>query len=603
MSLIFGEENGLSFAKVTFSASANEDRGYCHLGACNANRDENFVSTLEDISSFGVFDGHGGASAAEKCADKVHKKILSRFLELFSYFLRSGDLSKSLLSVAINESIRNIHEDIIYDDNSGCTMASVFIFPVTHDSLLRTGADDNGERVSASTTLNEEVSGRSFHVVCANTGDSRCVVITCSAESGFSDHFSTHTSRSLSSTTVAPVMVEQTAPTSSRRADSERSYHADDAVLAEGQSRSVRVRVSVTAMSDDHSLNCNREKYRILRKVDLAPLLLPVPLSVFPRCREKDSVVLRAIISPGSDANCQSIEIELRAEEILRKLLEEDRSLNLVRRVEPLLPLIGANDSFEEKQYWRWTEQSAQLLVDPQSPVFNERNVTAMYQLRLIVISRLMHRFLMRSPQLSAEPERHAPSSQIIEPGRIMRQSSFIHERRIGEIIGPPAFFAGDGQTSLLMTRSIGDRKGPRGCIAQPDLTCLTVNATQHARFVIASDGMWDVIDNETVRRLALLFKHRKPADLALHLARKAVRRRIKFSMRGDDITVLVVDVNPQNAMYVTRLPTDPVGFYHAVKAESRGSNSPVRGATPTEEDSRIHRCDVTRRKEYCTQS
>ena len=48
---------------------------------------------------------------------------------------------------------------------------------------------------------------------------------------------------------------------------------------------------------------------------------------------------------------------------------------------------------------------------------------------------------------------------------------------------------------------------------------------------------MWDVIDNETVRRLALLFKHRKPADLALHLARKAVRRRIKFSMRGDDIT------------------------------------------------------------------
>lgn len=121
------------------------------------------------------------ASAAEKCADKVHKKISNRFLELFSCaqndyfekescghsairnmlsilppdFLRSGDLSKSLLSVAINESIRNIHEDIIYDDNSGCTMASVFIFPVTHDSLLRTGADDNGERVSASTTLNE----------------------------------------------------------------------------------------------------------------------------------------------------------------------------------------------------------------------------------------------------------------------------------------------------------------------------------------------------------------------------------------------------------------------------------------------------------------
>ena len=138
-------------------------------------------------------------------------------------------------------------------------------------------------------------------------------------------------------------------------------------------------------------------------------------------------------------------------------------------------------------------------------------------------------------------------------------------------------------------------------------------------RFVIASDGMWDVIDNETVRRLALQFKHRQPADLALHLARKAVHRRTKRAMRGDDITgqgcrivgcifcfktcsrnsysvfrsilwrdirvkshcfcivtllptVLVVDVNPQNAMFVTRLPTDPVGFYNAVKA-NKGSD------------------------------
>ena len=65
----------------------------------------------------------------------------------------------------------------------------------------------------------------------------------------------------------------------------------------------------------------------------------------------------------------------------------------------------------------------------------------------------------------------------------------------------------------------------------------LTVCIEYCIRFVIASDGMWDAIDNETVRRLALLFKHRKPADLALHLARKAVRRRIKFSLRGDDIT------------------------------------------------------------------
>ena len=32
-------------------------------------------------------------------------------------------------------------------------------------------------------------------------------------------------------------------------------------------------------------------------------------------------------------------------------------------------------------------------------------------------------------------------------------------------------------------------------------------------------------------------------------------------------------------------------------------SRPAVRGATPTQEDVRVHRCEVGRRKEYCVQS
>ena len=52
---------------------------------------------------------------------------------------------------------------------------------------------------------------------------------------------------------------------------------------------------------------------------------------------------------------------------------------------------------------------------------------------------------------------------------------------RDGRAIGPVAFF-GRGDHSLLMTRSIGDRVGPESAIPLPDITTVTVHATQHAR-------------------------------------------------------------------------------------------------------------------------
>lgn len=78
------------------------------------------------------------------------------------------------------------------------------------------------------------------------------------------------------------------------------------------------------------------------------------------------------------------------------------------------------------------------------------------------------------------------------------------------------------------------------------NINFLSVKNT-HARFIIASDGFWDVVSLESVRCSGLTASHRDPRVLASMLAEKALRRRTKAKMRSDDITVIVVDVNPSS--------------------------------------------------------
>ena len=49
---------------------------------------------------------------------------------------------------------------------------------------------------------------------------------------------------------------------------------------------------------------------------------------------------------------------------------------------------------------------------------------------------------------------------------------------------GPEAYYPRFSNNSLLMTRSVGDKNGPRGCLARADITSVTVHSTQHARSV-----------------------------------------------------------------------------------------------------------------------
>lgn len=171
---------------------------------------------------------------------------------------------------------------------------------------------------------------------------------------------------------------------------------------------------------------------------------------------------------------------------------------------------------------------------------------------------------------------------------KVIRKESFVARRSGADGVprGPFAYFGIFGP-SLLMTRSIGDIFGPRGCVATPDITSLTIYPKQHVRFILASDGVWDVLTSETVRQWSLSKQHGETArDLAVYLSLKARRRRARLQMRMDDITVTVIDVNPQHALLVkcAGAKNKPGKFYPASfpSLSNRSSlKTPVKGLSP----------------------
>jgi hypothetical protein len=139
---------------------------------------------------------------------------------------------------------------------------------------------------------------------------------------------------------------------------------------------------------------------------------------------------------------------------------------------------------------------------------------------------------------------RHTTEECVQDIGNIVRKESFIARRTnaSGEATGPPALF-GQHKVSTLMTRSIGDRLAARACIPNPDVTSIDISAQKFARFIVASDGLWDVVTSQAAADLiAGISDPKYAAEVLVQAGRKG---RKKHQKRMDDITVSVVDVHP----------------------------------------------------------
>jgi serine/threonine protein phosphatase PrpC len=127
----------------------------------------------------------------------------------------------------------------------------------------------------------------------------------------------------------------------------------------------------------------------------------------------------------------------------------------------------------------------------------------------------------------------------------IKRQLSYVASRSnaSGTVKGPLALFSRH-DVSTTMTRSVGDRHAARTCVCTPDITKLTVRPQEYARFILASDGLWDVMSSSKAQ--SIVQNVINPADASRVLVRKVRMLRQEEGLRMDDITCVVVDINPK---------------------------------------------------------
>ena len=94
----------------------------------------------------------------------------------------------ALFVKAIHDGVEVVHEASVWEsETAGTTLCSLFLVPVDHQKHVHgMHQSDPGQPLQADVAAAEmEVTtdgGRSYKVVCANIGDSRCVMVGCSAE-------------------------------------------------------------------------------------------------------------------------------------------------------------------------------------------------------------------------------------------------------------------------------------------------------------------------------------------------------------------------------------------------------------------------------------
>ncbi|KAK3251603.1 hypothetical protein CYMTET_39059 [Cymbomonas tetramitiformis] len=148
-----------------------------------------------------------------------------------------------------------------------------------------------------------------------------------------------------------------------------------------------------------------------------------------------------------------------------------------------------------------------------------------------------------RNGDLRAQPLSidHRPSRPV-ERDRIIQSGGRVQPKRIasGRFVGEDRVWLQEMEMpGLMVTRSLGDEIAASvGCFAEPEMVRRVVDVSKHMFMVIASDGVWDVLDNQTVVNLGA---KAKTAKQAVQSIMEAAESGWEEKNRGDNITCVVV--------------------------------------------------------------
>ena len=130
------------------------------------------------------------------------------------------------------------------------------------------------------------------------------------------------------------------------------------------------------------------------------------------------------------------------------------------------------------------------------------------------------------------------------ESNRIMMAGGVVEQMKddFGEPVGPYRVWArGQDYPGLAMSRSIGDLKGKAiGVIHDPGI--LEYDLNKSTKFVLAcSDGVWEFLNNDTVRDIGKNFYIQNDASAYCHeLIEQSLLEWTKNDIIVDDITAVV---------------------------------------------------------------
>ena len=491
----------VKYAVANVAAQTNEDVTFaCVNHPANPN-----------ISSFGVYDGHFGTEASSILSSKLNNMVVDRY-----------ELSSKINSVLQSESSNNIlvkSTDSYFNkttteerDEALFCEAIYYAFEILNDEIS-IQSDSGSTAVVLFIKVNPD-DGTS-KIYCANVGDSRCIMLGCVDlsvihENGFENNCPKRDDLDMSSHSEINASVNSLDEDASVDINIVSSFAVDEVatpipkINSFGNDVGNKKLTIVALMSEDHKLSLGRERLRISTKSVITPTYFPVdPLTVhapmegfglklFPRKLTPDNLNIPALV--------------------LHK--PEKGSLQDFRT------------NFEKNINICKNDYTQQFISDVKAEI----------------------------AKANRENDNNNDKNNNITPStdayKIIHEESFIFRRKAmssnGVVTGPEAL-CGRHNVSITMTRSIGDKYGPRSCIGIPEISCTTIPSQAHVRFVLASDGLWDIFAVEAVRRNAMSESNRDPREFASYLVKQAYRRRVRDNIRLDDISVIVVDHCLQN--------------------------------------------------------
>ena len=536
------------------------------------------------MSSFGIFDGHNGTKAATYCAENLNNEVERRYKDLYDKLVGNNseislsdiDVDDCLMCQAIRSSISCIDEKILKDNESGTTSVTLYLKKCPASNSIRmycanvgdsravmfTAVNLNDNTLVQHDSSNGDCQDHSSHSIGSDSGNGSNV--SSLGYSGHSNHYDLSSATVIDDNFVHNNIVLQSSlqhnefdePLTIYQGFNESSDKLAMKGLMKPSSLTTPNSVTLTPpgtpsssvhdknnskykkrgksqsnyvvlghlISEDHKLQLQRERSRIETKGSVTEYLLPADGSIIHSPNAAKGMSLRNYVLHDKAGNIVGSGVNLQESRV---------NLAISSDCAETISLLSDFSIFESNNY-----PDSSRLLKAEKWLESITNDVECEQARSNGTSKTssLGRDDISEADLESEPA--------IE---ILHDDSFIMRRRLvtenGVIMGPEAL-CGRHNLSIMMTRSIGDKYGPRSCVAVPDICAFTLPSEQHTRFILASDGFWDVVPIESVRVLVMSNKFKDSRELATHLTRKAARKRIKQNMRMDDISVIVVDYN-----------------------------------------------------------